>query len=564
MQRSGARASDWLATLADGRRAAALRFANGTRWVAAEDAGLYRDAFGVMPPSGLPDRFLEPVPDALNQVLRRFARTHGPFETQELSARYGFASHALDTHLGTLERADVLVRGEIRPGGCHPEWCDSDVLRRLKRLTVARLRHQVAPVEAATLGRFLPSWHGLDQPRTGMDGLREALIQLEGMALPWSALQQVLLPRRVSGFEPGMLDMLAATGEMVWVGVGPLGARDGRVAVYRRERLRLLLESAEREWDTASIQHTLIEHLSQRGASFLSDLQHLVAEVHPARPGAEFREALWDLVWAGQISNDTFQPLRGIGAPRRRGRTMGRGGNGLAGGRWFLLNQLVNPSVSATERLMARAECLMERYGVVSREAAYCESLVGGFSGLYQVLKAMEDTGRVRRGYFVEGLSGAQFGQTGVIDRLRACRPDDAADFRDAHELMVLAAVDPANPYGALLAWPETDHPASIRPKRVAGAWVFLADGLPVLYAAPNGRHLLTFQRGRRGDSAALEQALTALRGLPRNGRRLPLIEKVDGLPVLESPMLDRLLAAGFRRDYRGLVAVETAYGQAG
>ena len=563
MLRSGSQAPDWLVALADRRRAVALRFANGTRWVAAEDAGLYRDAFGVMPPSGLPDRFLEPVPDALGQVLRRFARTHGPFETQALCDRYGFASDALAMHLSTLEHDDILVQGEIRPGGCNPEWCDTDVLRRLKRMTVARLRNQVAPVEAATLGCFLPSWHALDQPRAGMDGLREALIQLEGLALPWSALQQVLLPRRVSGFEPGMLDMLAATGEMVWVGVGPLGARDARIAVYRRERLRLLVESPEREWETASIQHTLIEHLTQRGASFLSDLQQAVSAVHPGSTGAEFRDALWDLVWASQISNDTFQPLRGLAAPTHRRRPTARGGNALAGGRWFLLSQLLDPSVSATERLMARAECLMERYGVVSREAAHSESVVGGFSGLYQVLKAMEDTGRVRRGYFVEGLSGAQFGHVGVIDRLRACRPDDAVPGRDAPALMVLAAVDPANPYGALLAWPETDSPAA-RPKRVPGAWVFLADGLPVLYVAANARHLLTFQGGVRGDSSALGDAFTALRGLPRNGRRLPLIEKVNGLPVLESPMLDLLLAAGFRRDYRGLMAIETDYGQVG
>jgi ATP-dependent Lhr-like helicase len=291
------------------------------------------------------------------------------------------------------------------------------------------------------------------------------------------------------------------------------------------------------------------------------DLQQRVETAHAGTGRREFTEALWDLVWAGQISNDTFQPLRSLGSSSHRGRGPGRRGHALAGGRWFLVSELADASVTDTERLVARAECLLERYGLVSREAAKSESLPGGFGGLYQVLKAMEESGKIRRGYFVEGLSGAQFGHLGAIDRLRACRPDDTRPVDAEPEVMVLAALDPANVYGGLLPWPESGGGEATRPRRVVGAWVVLIDGVPLVYVAPNGRQLLTFTEYAQARPEALDLALRTVSRLPRAGRRLPVVEKVNGEPVLESPLLDTLLAAGFRRDYRGLVAVESHLG---
>ena len=541
----------WLARLERERRAAQVKVGGEARWIAVEDAALYRDALGVLPPAGLPDRLLAPVDGALAALAARYARTHGPFETRAFADRYALSPARAEEVLAGLERAGTVLRGEIRPGGSAPEWCDAQILRRLKRATLAKLRNQVAAVDGATFARFLPGWHGLDGARGGADALEHAIAQLEGLALPWSALAGHVLPARVPGFHPDMLDMLAATGRIVWVGRGALGPGDGRIVLYRRRNAPRLLPPQPPPAPDGPLHRAILAHLETRGASFTMELQDAARAAAAGAGAREVDEALWDLVWAGVVTNDTFQPLRTLGAgPSRRGR-----GSGLAGGRWSRVAPLHDAALEPTERLLATAECLLERYGVVSREAVASEGLAGGFAPLYKVLRAMEEAGRVRRGYFIEGLGSAQFGHPGAVDRLRAARGDeDPPDPDREPAVRALAALDPANPWGAVLAWPATGGGDRVRPRRVPGAWLLLADGAPALYVAASGRHLLTFPGAAAQPDRALHAALAALPGLPRGARRgLLVIEKVDGEAVADSPHAAALAAHGFVRDYRGM-----------
>ncbi len=557
--RAEGEAGDWLEALARQRRAARVTIAGEARWIAAEDAGLYRDALGVVPPPGLTARSLEPVPDALERLLRRYARTRGPFLGAEPAARYALRAGAVEAVLGALLAGGVLVRGELRPGGVEPEWCDADVLRRLKRRTLARLRHAVAPVEGSLLAPFLALWHGLAgsdaPPAIGPARLEEAVTRLEGLAVPWSALVGVLLPARVPGFRAEQLDALCASGRFVWVGRGALGPRDGRVALYRRERAAALLgqprEPGEPQSPNESLHEPLREplhqaiigHLEANGASFLTEIERSSLQAVPGAAGVDLEAALLDLVWLGVVTNDTVGPLAGLAGPRR-----GRRPAALAGGRFSLVSRIAAPAPSVTEQAVARAEMLLERYGVVSREAALAEELPGGWTPLYRVLVAMEDAGKVRRGYFVEGLAGAQFAYPGVVDRLRGLR----GAHEDGGAVRAVAAADPANPFGTLLPWPQAAAGERSRPRRIAGAWVVMRADLPVLWVGPGARHLVTFADAAARD--ALEDALGALESLPRAGRRrLLVVEKIDGVPVLESPLRPLLARRGFVADYRGM-----------
>ncbi len=573
--RSTAAPEPWLERLRHERRAALVSVAGERRWIAAEEAGLYRDALGCAPPGGLPERFLAPVrggaDEALLSLVRRFARTHGPFVLGELAARFGLRTATLQPLQRRLEEEGALVRGELRPAGRELEWCDAEVLRTLKRRTLAKLRREVAAVDAATLGRFLPAWHGLTTPPDcghEPERLEEALLRLEGLALPWRALSQVLLPMRVPRFRPEALDLLSAAGSHVWVGAAPLGTSDGWVRLYRRESVARLHAPAAAPPPEEPLQAALLAHLAERGASFLVELERgaraRLSAPH-ADPGArELEAALWDLVWAGLVTNDTFQPLRALGGrpagPRpvvgagAGGRTRQAWRSALGGGRWWRVADLAGSAVSDTERSLARAHMLLERYGIVSHDAALAEELPGGFGPLGKVLRSLEEAGRIRRGHFVDGLTGAQFGQVGAVERLRALRREPGAGGPDAATpaVLVLAALDPANPYGALLPWPPGAR-EDLRPRRVSGAWVVLVDGRPAVWVAPRRRSLLTFPSSV--EAGALVQALRALTHLPVRGRRGRLaLEEVDGVPVLDSPLLGALLEAGFVRDYRALV----------
>ena len=537
------------------RRAVQVRIAGEERWIAAEDAGLYRDALGAMPPAGVPDTFLLPVDNALNELVKRFARHHGPFLTRHVAHRFGLREQQVADVLKTLRAAGVLVLGEIRPGGAELDWCDTEILRRLKRRNLARLRDDVAAVDAPTLALFLPKWHGIGGAG-GVDRLRETVSQLQDLPLPWSVLQGVILPQRVAGFRVEMLDSLAASGDVVWVGRGAAGVRDGRIALYLREQVADLLVVEDGYEPPDGLHRVILNFLAERGASFMLEIDRHVQAAAPASTTKALREAIWDLVWAGQITNDTFSPLRDLGRsrPKRHGRP---GRQQLSGGRWSLVSGLAT-SASPTRRVVANAGLLLERYGVVGRSAARSEHLSGGFGAIYKVLREMEEQGRVRRGYFVEGMDGAQFAHSGAVDRLRDCR--DIAEDRDSSpgidDAQTLAAIDPANPYGSLVPWPLTADDKA-RPRRVAGAWVISVRGRAAFYVGRNGRSLMTFPETLGRDAAVLDVAIEALRHLPRTGRhRLLVIEKIDGQPVSESPLAARFLAADFASDYRGLVDV--------
>ena len=541
--------SAWLEQLADERRAIALRIGSERRWAAAEDAGLYRDALGAVPPSGLPEVFVEDVPDAMERLVRRYARTHGPFETDALRERYGVDFSPV---LQALEVSGDLVRGELRPGGTQREWCDPEVLRRLRRASLAALRKEIEPADQRALARFLPNWQGVDRhppAGAGPDRLREALIGLQGLALPVEVWERDVLPRRVGAYSPSWMDGLCAAGELVWIGAGPLGRRSGRVALYFREDVRLLGPPPPPKELPEGRAHDAIRERLATGACFFTDLLADIAGV----PSEELQIALWDLVWAGEVTNDAYAPLRSprLSAPwsqsaradrRRRFSSRRSGSQPQVQGRWSLVSSLFATPEDPTARRRTQAELLLERYGIVTREQVLAEGIPGGFSSLYDQFAALETVGVARRGYFIEGLGGAQFALPGAVERLRAQRDDDSAP------PIVLAATDPAQPYGAVLKWPQREGRS---PARQAGAYVVLAGAEPVIYVERGGKGLQILVEAndpRLGDASA------ALADAVHRGRikRLAL-ERVDGEPVVGSEWEGALLELGFRAGPRKL-----------
>ncbi len=464
---AGIDADKMLETLRDERRAIVLRVGGEPRWVAADDAGLYRDALGAVPPGGLPDAFTGDVPDALVKLAARYAATHGPFTTAQLRARYGVDPTAV---LERLERDGEIIRGELHPHGRpgEPEWCDTEVLRRLRRASLAALRKEIEPADQRALAAFLPSWQGVDRhpaAGAGIDRLREVLVPLQGIALPAEVWERDVLPRRVGAYSPAWLDQLCASGELVWVGAGTLGRTTGRVALYFREDAEAIGRVSARGAapPPEEPEHQLIRERLLASPCFFTDL---LADV-PLEPEA-VQEALWDLVWAGEVTNDAFAPLRAPRLTLARARSgSGRHGAGrrfgtrrgatqaTVQGRWALTDTIFRREPDVGQRRRTLAELLLERYGIVTREQVLAEGIAGGFSILYDALSQLETLGVCRRGYFVEGLGGAQFALPGAVERLRAQR-----DVEESAPL-VLAATDPAQPYGAALPWPRRDTPTT-------------------------------------------------------------------------------------------------------
>lgn len=542
----GLEAADLLAALASGGRACPVRIAGEERWIPVEDAARYRDALGAVIPPGVPAGFEQVADGSLRHLVARYARTHGPFEAGQPASRWGIPGSLVLEALEELEREEKLVRGSFRPGGAGVEWCDSGVLRAIKRRSIAHLRREVEPVDGAALARFLPAWQGIPRRRSGLDGLREALTQLEGYPLPLSVLERVILPARVEGYVPALLDTLCATGEVAWFGAGRLREQDGRVVLVARERLSLFLQDPE--GDPGPLGSAILEVLAGGGAQFFTDLVGALSA-----PPREILSALWDLVWAGRVTNDTFAPLRAWHSGGREGRSAPAGRlhrfPPSAAGRWSLLP----PAGERTRALHAWAMALLERRGVATREAANAEGLRGGFAALYPVLGEMEHRARARRGYFVEGLGGAQFAMPGALERLRAEREPSQPP-----RAVVLCSVDPAQPYGELLPWPgDTDGgpgTTTRRPLRVPSTFVVLVEGLPVLAAERWGKSILTFNVETSGGANLLDPAIDALveaahwlapRGLT--------VERIDGAPANEAPLAVALEARGFARGYRGL-----------
>lgn len=523
--------NEWLAALQKDRRAVEMHIGGEPRWVIAEDAALYRDAFGAMPPKGLPTSLLGAVEQPLEQVFSRYARTHGPFTGQTLALRYGMTKAQAEPALRRLMARSKLLEGGFLPQGSGREFCDPEVLRKIRRRTLAKLRSQVAPVEAAALSRFLQSWHSIG----GGTRLEEAIAGLEGLAVSFADLESSILPARVNDYRPHRLDALGQMGMLVWVGAGALGKGDGKVALYRRDRISSMLPLPAVPDSLEPLSTSILHFLQNRGACFFYDL----LQTHPGVREANLLAALWDLVWAGLVSNDSFAPLRQLKVVKGRRRSAIES----ASGRWFLVSSLLAQPAGDTERLMAWSQTMLQRYGVVSREAVASEGLPGGFTPLYQTYKALEESGRVRRGYFVEGLSGAQFAWAQTVDRLRS-----EGESTQAKDPLVLATIDPANPYGTLLSWPESAG----RPRRASGTFTIFVDGHPVLFVEKGAKKILTFPKLEEPEFRE-----AALRGLEkvaasRRGRTLT-IHEIDGTAAAKHPLYPALKQTGFRDDYHGL-----------
>ncbi|WP_084487370.1 ATP-dependent helicase [Nocardia sienata] len=574
--------ADWFAGLVGARRALEVSYAGQTWWAAIEDASRLRDALGVPLPIGTPAAFIEPVPDPLGDLVARYARTHGPFTTESVAHRFGLGPAVAGAALHRLGLEKRVVEGEFTPDTGGSEWCDAQVLRRLRRRSLAAARHEVEPVATAAFGRFLPAWQhiGTGELR-GIDGVATVVEQLAGVPVPASAWESLVLPARVRDYTPAFLDELMATGEVRWSGHGAINAKDGWIALHPADQAPLTLPPA----DDPELTETHLALLTALGAgpALTSPAEHR-SESGPTSPvlhggGAYFfrqlsdttgllddaavAAALWDLVWAGLVSGDTFAPVRARlsgstrapaahRTPRRapRGRTYlprpampSRSGPPTVAGRWSLLPERTTDN---TVRAHATADVLLERYGVLTKGSVQSEGVPGGFALIYRVLSEFEDRGRCRRGYFVDSLGGAQFSTTDVVDRLRSFD----GDRRPAGTALALAACDPANPYGAALPWPKTEGGAGHRPGRKAGALVVLVDGELVLYLERGGKTLLTCTE----DPAARQSAASALADLVRTGRTDSLvIDRVDGESVHGNTFAEFLTAAGFAATPQGL-----------
>ncbi|MFN0028183.1 MAG: DEAD/DEAH box helicase [Acidimicrobiales bacterium] len=596
---TAATVAGWITRLVTDRRVIPLALGGRSMWAAAEDAGRLRDGLGCAIPTGLPAAYTESGDHPFMELVACYARTHGPFLTTEVAQRLGVSEVRVSEALDALVASGRVVSGEFRsirgegatadgPAAVRArELCDAEVLRQLRRRSLAALRREVEPTSQQDYARFLQDWQGLGATASGIDALADAIAQLAGAAIPASVLETDVLAARVRGYHAADLDSLCTAGEVIWVGAGGIGSNDGRVRLAFRDQAPLLLAASDpADTDPANndpanndgslgdgLHRALLGQLQHGGASFWADL---VAAAHlHGQPTEEptVLAALWDLVWAGLVTNDSLTPLRallrGPGATRtgkaaaavsgraRRGARLrprpgqlSRSGPPAGAGRWSLVAPLLAPAPSPTEALTARAMQLLERYGVLTREAALGEGAEGGFAGVYPVLKALEERGQVRRGYFVEGLGAAQFALPGAVDRLRGHRrssPPGSA--KGPVEMVMLAATDPAQPYGAALDWPVNTG----RPSRSAGAQVVLADGEPLAYLERSGRSLLVFPRAEAHPGWPV--ALSRLVGQGRH-RQLE-IARINGVEAAASLWAPALRAFGFRDGYRGLVLRE-------
>jgi ATP-dependent Lhr-like helicase len=551
-----------LAELSGARRVIEVRVAGSAVWAAVEDAARLRDALGAALPVGIPEAFLEPVDDPLGDLVSRYARTHGPFAADAVAAHLGLARAVATDTLRRLTARGRLTEGEFRPDGAGTEWCEPGVLRLLRRRSVAALRDEAEPVEPTTLARFLPAWQHVGTGTRGPGGVLEVVTQLAGCPLPASAWETLVLPVRLAGYQPAWLDELTAAGEVLWAGHASLPAGDGLVSLHLADEAPLTLPEPTPAAAPDTDAGQLLDALAAGGGRFFRDLVEAVG-----LPPDRVADLLWELVWGGRVSNDTLTPVRaGLGgraarrAPRARPARLarsrfarpGRAGPSLPSGpatlsgRWSLLPPV---ETDATVRAHAAAQLLLDRHGVLTRGAVAAEGVPGGFAAAYRVLSAAEEAGRCRRGYVVAGLGGAQFALPGAVDRLR--RYADGAGDSPAQQrtALVLAATDPANPYGAALAWPDPAQ-GGHRPGRKAGAVVVLTDGRLTLYVERGGRTLLSFT----DEDAELQAAAHALAAAVRQGGLGRLtVQKADGEAVTTGAVGDALAAAGFHLTPRGL-----------
>ena len=597
-------AEDFVGRLVDERRLMEVRWSDTVRYAAVEDAARLRDALGVALPAGLPAVFLEPAQDPLGDLVARYARTHGPFTAADVAGALGLGRSVAHDALRRLVTDGRVTEGELKPtelgGGAGTEYCDPEVLRTIRRRSLAALRAEVEPVPTRDLVSFLPAWQGVGTGQRGTDGLLRAIEQLAGARVPASALETLVLPARVASYHPGMLDELMASGDVLWQGHAALPGDDGWVSLHLADTASLTLAPPDETVDLTPLHHRVITALDGGGAFFFPRLVQSLAADGERHGDQEVLTALWDLVWSGRASGDTFAPVRallgggrtahkarragprqsrlgragvGLGSLQGTGRMPARSGPPTSTGRWSLLPQI---DANATARAFAQAELLLDRYGIVTRGAVQAENVTGGFAAVYRVLAAAEDAGRVRRGYFVESLGAAQFGGTGAVDRLRAGRKTVAAPRNpwDAPEpetltSILLAAADPANPFGAALPWPErsadddeateaTSLRSEHRPSRRAGALVVLVDGELALFVERGGKRILTYGDDPTTVQAAVQSLAASVTGTTSRGApslRGLTVESIDGTPALRSehPVAQALRDAGFHTTPKGL-----------
>ncbi len=532
-------------------RALPVRVAGEERWIAIEDAARYRDALGTALPIGVPATFLESTKDPLADLVARFARTHGPFAAADVAARFGLGRAVVDAALEHLEIEGRVIEGEFRPGGTQREWIEIEVLRRVRRRSLAAYRKEIEPAPTEALARFSLAWHGIGRsgPRTAnLESLIRVVEQLQGTPLPASTLESQVLRARLPDYQPALLDQLGASGEIVWCGAGAIGSDDGWVCLALADQAPIALPEPQ-DVELGETAQAILDSLSGGGAMFFRQ----IADAIGSTDDMDLLLALWELVWAGHVTNDTLAPLRALiahgrnvpsGRPTRRRRGPAfptRVGPPAGQGRWGLV---ARTQVEPTRNLAALTQRLLERHGIVTRGAVMSERVPGGFAAIYPVLKAMEESGRCKRGYFVEGLGGAQFALAGAVDRMRSVI--ELGD--DAGLTQVLAATDPANPYGAALPWPERE--GAHRAGRKAGALCVLVAGRLVLYVEKGGRTLLSYTV----DESLLQPAVDALALAVRDGMlgRL-MVQKADGEDVEDTPFAGALVNAGFRLTSRGL-----------
>ncbi|MFD5111600.1 ATP-dependent helicase [Streptomyces sp. NPDC058391] len=564
----------WAQDLAAARRAIKVRIGGAEHWAAVEDAGRLRDALGTALPVGVPEAFTEPVKDPLGDLLARHARTHGPFTSSTAAERFGLGTAVTDGALHRLAASGRVVQGEFHPSGIGQEWCDATVLRRLRRRSLAALRQELEPVAPGALATFLPQWQHLGgNSLRGIDGLARAVEQLQGAPVPASALEKLILPSRISGYTPALLDELTTTGEVLWAGAGALPGKDGWISLYLADAAPLLLPPPH-PLELTALHESLLTTLSGGyGLFFRQIADQIRATTHPEVTDPQLADAVWDLAWSGRLTNDTLAPLRALlGSGRTAGstahrarrpvprgrygtltaaaRTASRTGPPTVSGRWSLLPA---PEPDRTHRAHALARTLLDRHGVVTRGAVAAEGVEGGFSAIYRVLSAFEDSGQARRGYVVEGLGAAQFAMDGAVDRLRAAATArDRAESQPSPRAVVLAAADPANAYGAALPWPEPPTDAGHKPGRKAGSLVVLVDGELTLYMERGGKTLLAWETDPEAPS--LRAAVEALAAAARAGALGTVtVERANGTPALTSPLGRALESAGFHATPRGL-----------
>jgi ATP-dependent Lhr-like helicase len=569
------------------RRVLELRIAGERRLIAVEDAARYRDALGLPLPPGIAAALLEPVAQPVLELVRRYARTHGPFTTREVAARFTLDAGVIEGVLRKLGHEGRVLEGGFVPGGLHREWCDAEILRQIRRKSLARLRREVEPVEQHTLARFLTHWQGMLRPRSiaagrgqvHLDALLDVIESLQGAPIPASLLETSILPARIAGYDPAWLDTLIAAGEVAWAGVEPVGERDGRIALYLADKLPLLLPERTANSDAEPLterEEKLLAALEASGASFFEPLHQAVGGGYPG----ESIDALWSLVWRGLVTNDSLHALRAYAtkpdtrATRRPHQTGAvfrsrRTTPPNAQGRWSVLprpeireqrSEIGAPS--GTERSHALAMQLLSRYGVLLREQVAAENVPGGFSAVYGVLKALEESGRIRRGYFVAGLGATQFALPAAVDLLRQLRAEPGVE---KPELVQMAASDPANPYGSVLKWPElpvAEGDSETAPRvltRAAYAEVILRNGELLAWVRRNNPNLLIFLPDEDPERSQAAEALAHFlwqKGQERmqaDRHQGVLITTINGQPAAAHPVARFLMDAGFHVGPLGL-----------